>query len=86
MELQFYHLLQSALLRVLWSFQDYKERERRRERQRECEQGVKEREREKERERDRSDLRERERDRERSELVYFSYYMKVEKPWCRTKK
>ena len=54
MELQFYHLLQSALLRVLWSFQDYKERERRRERQRECEQGVKERERE--RERERSDL------------------------------
>ena len=81
MELQFYHLLQSALLRVLWSFQDYKERERRRERQRECEQGVKEREREREREK----RIERERERE-TELVYFSYYMKVEKPWCRTKK
>ena len=82
MELQFYHLLHSALWRVLWSFQDYKERERRRERQRECEQGVKERERERERERQKRF----ERERERSELVYFSYYMKVEKPWCRTKK
>ena len=82
MELQFYHLLQSVLLRVLWSFHAYKERERRRERQRECEQGVKERERERERQK----RFERERERERSELVYFSYYMKVEKPWCRTKK
>ena len=80
MELQFYHLLHSALWRVLWSFQAYKERERRRERQRECEQGVKERERERERQK------RFERERERSELVYFSYYMKVEKPWCRTKK